>query len=136
MQESLPDFDSQDTSKESPPDTEASMWPDTLPDELQRSQYPPVASNDPLVETGPASQIRVGDVDCYQNNEVGPFGFIVLQSPSEYSEEVGVYAIHTQHYTTFSLEAFTDIPENCKKDPNGNLNCGPTRKIYTEIVES
>lgn len=112
--------------------SQSTSWPDILPEPLQLDHLPPVRSTDPLTETGPASQIHVGDVDCYQTDEVGPFGFLITHRSS--SGEVGIYCLHTGFYSTFDLEAFEDIPPACETDKNGNLKIDSKRKIYTGVA--
>jgi hypothetical protein len=132
IQDSLTPFLSDNTASTDTDGNEFEPWPDELPEELQMDHYPPISSNDPLVDEGPASNIRIGDVDCYRvrdGDSVKLFGFLIL---GVCQKRVYKYSIHTGSYGTCTIGCFTDHSEF---DQSGNVE-RPERKIYQNVVEA
>ena len=50
IQDSLTPFLSDNTASTDTDGNEFEPWPDELPEELQMDHYPPISSNDPLVD--------------------------------------------------------------------------------------
>ena len=105
-------------------------WPDSLPEALQRTNYPPIRSTDVITESGSGSNIRVGDADCYRiqdGNDTRYFGFLLLQ---QFRDEVNVYVLHTEAYSTISVKAL----EDGWLDHQDQLETA-TRKIYRSVTK-